>query len=129
MRLARHARQPSVRALAYRCLISGQADWIVSVEWMWIDKVYFLRRRVPKLGTRLIGRAEPVVDIVREAARDKSAVVRKVAADALIADQCLLPDRENFVAQMANDKSAAVRSRADFLLRHPPSVDAPADKP
>src|SRR4029450_1179363 len=59
MRLAGHARQPSVRALAYRCLISGQADWIVSVEWMWIDKVYFLRRRVPKLGTRLIGRAEP----------------------------------------------------------------------
>ncbi len=43
--LARHARQPSVRALAYRCLISGRADWVVGFEWMWIDKVFFVRRR------------------------------------------------------------------------------------
>ena len=127
--LARHARQPSVRALAYRCLISGKADWIVGSEWMWIDKVYFLRRRVPKLGTRSIERDAPVADLVREAARDKSAIVRKVAADALIAKQCRLPDQEGFVAQLAKDKSAAVRSRADFLLRHPPSADALAGKP
>jgi hypothetical protein len=117
--LARRARQPSVRALAYRCLIAGRVDWIVGFEWMWIDKVYFLRRRIPKLGTRLIAQVEPAADLVREAAGDKSALVRKVAADALIAKQCQLPDQQTFVARLANDKSAAIRSRADFLLRHP----------
>lgn len=127
--LARQARQPSVRALAYRCLIFGRADWVVGFEWMWIDKVYFQRRQVPKLGTRLIAPVEKPADLIREAARDKSAVVRKVAADALIAKRCQLPDRERLVAQLANDKSAAVRSRADYLLRHPPSVDALDDKP
>jgi hypothetical protein len=126
--LARHARQPSVRALSYRCLISGKADWIVGSEWVWIDKVYFVRRRVPKLGTRSIERVVPIADLVREAALDKSAVVRKVAADALIAKQCRLPDQEGFVAGLAKDKSATVRSRADFLLRHP-SADAVAGKP
>ena len=123
LELARHARQPSVRALAYRCLISGQADWVVGFEWMWIDKVYFQRQRVPKLETRQIRTIEPAASLLREAARDKSATVRKTAADALIAEQCWLPDRENFVVQLAQDRSTAVRSRADFLLRHPPSAD------
>ncbi|WP_156527820.1 hypothetical protein [Bradyrhizobium stylosanthis] len=127
--LARQAREPSVRALAYRCLISGRADWVVGFEWTWIDKVYFQRRQVPKLETRLIARVHKAADLVKEAARDRSAIVRKIAADALIAKQCQLPDRESFVAQLMNDRSAAVRSRADYLLRHPPSVDALADKP
>lgn len=127
--LARHARQPSVRALAYRCLISGQADWVVGFEWRWIDKVYFARRRVPKLEMRPIETSEPAANFLREAAHDKSAFVRKIAADALIAGQCLLPDRENVVAQLMQDKSAAVRSRADYLLRHPPAAGALAREP
>jgi hypothetical protein len=126
--LARHARQPAVRALAYRCLISGQADWVAGFEWMWIDKVYFSRRRIPKLETRQIVRSEPAANLLRDAARDRATVVRKVAADALI-EGAKLPDQENFIAQLANDKSAAVRSRADFLLRHPPSADALTSKP
>ncbi|MCK1388674.1 hypothetical protein [Bradyrhizobium sp. 21] len=96
--LARQAREPSVLALAYRCLISGRADWVVGFEWTWIDKVYFQRRQVPKLETRLIVRVEKAADLVKEAARDKSAIVRKIAADALIAKQCQLPDQESFVA-------------------------------
>jgi len=42
-RIASTAIQPSVRAVAYRCLISGKAAWTVGFEWAWIDKVYGLR--------------------------------------------------------------------------------------
>ena len=119
--LARHARQPSVRALAYRCLISGRADWILGFEWMWIDKVYGRRKRIPKLARRNIERVRPAAEFIREAAGDKSPLVRRVAADALIAARSQLPDEEVLIARMAQDRSSAIRSRADFMLRHPPS--------
>jgi len=47
--------------------------------------------------------------------------VRRVAADALIADRGQLPDEATLIAQLAKDPSSAIRSRADYMLRHPPS--------
>jgi hypothetical protein len=120
-RLAAAAIQPSVRAVAYQCLISGKATWYVGSEWMWIDKVYGLRRSVPKLATRELGRTRPAAELIREAAHDKSPFVRRVAADALIAARLQLPDEEVLIAHLANDRSPAIRSRADYMLRHPPS--------
>jgi hypothetical protein len=120
-RLATTAVQPSVRAVAYGCLISGEATWPVGLEWMWIDKVYGLRKRIPKLARRNIERVRPAAEFIREAARDKSPLVRRVAADALIAARSQLPDEEALIARMAQDRSSAIRSRADFMLRHPPS--------
>jgi hypothetical protein len=118
-RLAATAVQPSVRALAYRTLISGKATWPMGYEWAWIDKVYGLRRRVPKLGTRDIARSAPAVaDLIREAFHDKSAFVRKVAADALIAAGSILQDQAALIASLAEDPSPAVRERADFMRRH-----------
>jgi hypothetical protein len=122
--LASAAIQPSVRALAYRCLISGKASWIAGFEWTWVDKVYGRRRRIPKLETRDITRSASVADLIREAFHDKSAFVRIVAADALIAARSALPDEEVLIAHLAKDRSAAVRSRSDFMLRHPPLGDA-----
>jgi hypothetical protein len=122
--LASDAIQPSVRALAYRCLISGKATWTTGYAWTWIDKVYGVRRRVPKFETRDIQRSHPVADLVRAAVRDKSAFVRVVAADALIAARSSLPDEEALIASLAKDRSSAVRSRADFMLRHPPTGEA-----
>jgi len=119
--LAANAVQPSVRAVAYQCLIFGTATWSVGFEWAWIDKVYGLRRRVPKLDRRDIQRTRSVADLIREAVRDKSPFVRRVAADALIAARSKLPDEEALIAHLAKDRSSAIRSRADFMLRHPPS--------
>jgi len=120
-RIASTAIQPSVRAVAYRCLISGKAAWTVGFEWAWIDKVYGVRRRVPKLETREIQRTGQVADIIKEAIRDKSHVVRIVAADGLIAARSHLPDAQMLIVQLANDSSPAVRARADYMLRHPAS--------
>jgi hypothetical protein len=120
-RIALSAIQPSVRAVAYQCLISGKAAWPVGFEWIWVDKVYGRRRRVPRLATRDLRRTRPAAEFVREAAYDKSPFVRRVAADALIAARAQLPDEEVLIAHLAKDRSSAVRSRADFMRRHPPS--------
>jgi hypothetical protein len=121
-RLAAAAVQPSVRAIAYQCLISSKPTWPVGLEWAWIDKVYGMRRRVPKLATRDIRKNRPSAEFIREAAHDKSPFVRRVAADALIAARSQLPDEEALIAHLAKDRSSAIRSRADYMLRHPPSA-------
>ncbi|MGH6752577.1 MAG: hypothetical protein ACREDP_10440 [Bradyrhizobium sp.] len=120
-RLAAAAVQPSVRAVAYQCLIFGKASWSVGFEWAWIDKVYGLRKRVPILTTRDVRRIRPAADLIREAVDDESPFVRRVAADALIAVRSQLPDEEALIARLANDPSSAIRSRADYMLRHPSS--------
>jgi hypothetical protein len=122
-RLAKAAVQPSVRAAAYKCLISGKATWPVGFEWSWIDKVYGLRRRIPTLEARDIQRDRPAADFVAAGIRDKSSFVRKVVADAMIAVRSQIPNEEKLVAQLAADRSSLVRSRADFLLRHPRTAD------
>lgn len=119
--LAVGAVQPSIRAIAYRCLIFGKASWQVGFEWVWIDKVYGLRRSVPVLETRQIGSIRPTAELIREAAYDKSPFVRRVAAEALIADRAQSPDAAALIARLAKDRNSAIRSRADYLLRHPPS--------
>jgi hypothetical protein len=120
--LAANAIQPSVRAVAYQCLASGRASWQVGFRWLWVDKVYGLRRRVPKLETRDIQGNSSAAEWIRKAIHDKSPFVRRVAADALIAARSQLPDEDNLIARLAKDRSPAVRARADFMLRHPPSV-------
>jgi hypothetical protein len=119
--LAATAVQPSVRAVAYQCLISGKAAWSVGYEWAWIDKVYGLRRRVPKLETRDIQRVRAAAHFIREAARDRSSTVRIEAADGLIAARSQLSDEDALIARMAKDRSPAIRWRADYMLRHPSS--------
>jgi len=121
-RLAAEAVQPQIRAVAYQCLIFGRARWAVGYEFAWIDKVYGLRRSVPTLETRQIASIRPTADLIREAAYDKSPFVRRVAADALIADQTQLPDAAALIAHLAKDRNSAIRSRADFMLRNPPST-------
>jgi hypothetical protein len=125
-RLAKAATQPSVRAVAYKCLISGKAAWPVGFEWVWIDKVYGLRRRTPVLNTRPIQRDCPPINFVKTGIRDKSAFVRKVAADAMIAVRSEIPDEGSLIAHLATDQSPLVRSRAGFLLRHPQTSNSQA---
>ena len=119
-RLAANAVQPSVRAIAYQCLITGKASWQTGFDWVWVDKIYGVGRNIPKLESRDIKAAGPAVDWIRAAAYDRSSIVRKVAADALIADQAQSPDAAALIARLAKDRNSAIRSRADYLLRHPP---------
>lgn len=117
--VAAKAVQPAVRAIAYQCLVSGKASWQVGFESVWIDKVYGLSRMIPKLESRQTRVTGDVAGWIRAAAHDRSPFVRRVAADALIADRTRVPDAAALIARLAQDRSAAIRSRADYLLRHP----------
>ncbi|CCE06316.1 hypothetical protein BRAS3843_1680002 [Bradyrhizobium sp. STM 3843] len=115
--LAANALQPLVRAIAHQCLLSGQARWIVGFEWAWIDKVYGLRQRVPKYASRAVDCDAPFDQLIWQAARDTSVVVRRIAADALIADHAPILDEDRLIAYFAGDANPSVRARADFLHR------------
>jgi hypothetical protein len=120
-RLAVDAVQPSVRVAAYQCLMSGKATWPVGFGWSWIDKVYGLRRRVRMLDSRAIQRESPAAEWIRRGIHDKSILVRRVAADAMVGARAQLPDADSLIALLADDRNSAIRSRADYMLRHPHS--------
>lgn len=118
-RLAMVAAQPSVRAVAYQGLIFERLSWPVGFEWLWIDKVYNRRRVVPMLQSRHVERTGALDDILAAGIRDKSIFVRKIVAEAMITVRSEIADEAPLVATLAADRSPAVRSRADFMLRHP----------
>ncbi len=117
-RLAREARQPTVRAVALRCLLDGKGSWPVGFKWQWIDKVYGQKKRIRAFANRPI-QAPPRDVLLTEGLSDRSAVVRRVAADGLIADRSGLLNVDEMIARLAADKSPSIRERADFLIRHP----------
>lgn len=116
--IAAAAVQPSVRAVAYRCLMTGKAIRPVGYEWAWIDKRYGLRKRVPVLASRDIRTGRSGAEWIRDGLRDRSVLVRKVAADALMGVRSQLADESELIAALAADRSPSIRSRADFMLRH-----------
>jgi hypothetical protein len=120
-RLAIDAIQPSVRVAAYQCLMSGRATWPAGFVWTWIDKVYGQRRRVRTLESRDIQTTSPAADWIRRGIHDRSVLVRRVAADAMVGARAQLPDADSLVAVLATDRSSAIRSRANYMLRHPHS--------
>lgn len=117
--LAAGATQPAVRALAYRCLLTGEAVWPAGCEWAWIDKVYGVRKRVPKLESRPLSISSDVAYLIRQAIHDRSPKVRRVGADALTKARGHLPDADQLIGILATDANPSVRSWADFMLRHP----------
>jgi len=108
LHLATAAKQPSVRALAYRTLISGETAWTVGFDWVWVDKSFNKRRHLPRLATRAVHRPRPLADLIRQAAQDRSAMVRKVAADGLIAVRSELDNADELIALFAKDRNPAV---------------------
>ncbi|MFL4470269.1 hypothetical protein ACERZ8_10440 [Tateyamaria armeniaca] len=117
-KLVLDARLPTVRAIATETLLMRRARWFVGYRREWVNKVYGMTRRTAEFETRDVEIDFGVADVLGAAARDKSSLVRRIAADFLISK------REYLTAEMAdlsdvlrNDKSSAVRSRIDFLDR------------
>ncbi|MGH1446830.1 MAG: hypothetical protein ACRBBO_12375 [Cognatishimia sp.] len=117
-KLALDAHLPTVRAIAAETLLMGRARWFVGYRREWVNKSYGVTRRVAEFETRKVEIDFGVEEILSAAVRDRSSLVRRIAADFLISK------REHLTAEMAelsdilrNDKSSAVRSRIDFLDR------------
>ncbi len=117
--LAREAALPPVRAIAYETLIFRRVQWQVGYQYEWIDKRYFLRRRVPELERRPLDHQLDIEKLIVEAAQDRAVVVRKIAARGLID---LREDLSSEMIQvgklLSRDKAMSVRSRAEFYLNN-----------
>jgi hypothetical protein len=121
--LATKARLPDVRARAMKTILSGKAVWPVGYDWAWVDKSMGERQRVVRTESRSVSvPASP--NLVEVALADRSALVRKIAADDVIERMCDLPGIAEIASLLANDKSAAVRGRADYIKRH---LNTPVD--
>lgn len=115
--LLKTAAQPAIRAIALQSLVERRGIWPVGFRQEWIDKSLGRSRRVLAFEERPIEHAVPLADLVSAGAADRSAVVRKLAADALIRHADALAGLQETAGRLLHDPSPAVRERMDFYMR------------
>lgn len=113
--LATGARSSQVRAMAMEALLSGTAQWSDGWTWTWVDKPMGLRRRERRWQSRPLLAPVTHDGLLAAAASDRSPIVRRVAADALIRLGPALPERT--LQALRRDKSAPVAARLAFYDR------------
>ncbi len=115
--LATEAKQPHIRALAMQALLTGEIAWTEGVKPDLIEdyRGRFIRER--NLITRPLSVTVDQVFWLQAAASDKSANLRKLAADALIARrEAANPEMDILAMALASDKKPAVAEWAKFYL-------------
>ena len=117
--IAKHAIQPSVRAKAYRFLFEDRVYWIEGRKFEWTDKRYCLGRYVPIVAERKLCEYPYKINLIKYGKDDRSAAVRRVAAEFLISMLTSLEIEEvrNIAEQFSTDKSKSVAERGLFILR------------
>jgi hypothetical protein len=116
--IAQAAVQPTVRVTAYRALLSGRVVWLEGRAWQWTDVRYCEGRMFPVLRERPLDNAPPLQEVLLAAAADRSPMVRRVAAEALIRELSKLGSAALPLAhQFAADPSRPVAERGEFVLR------------
>lgn len=116
--IAERAVQPAVRAKAYQSQLDGCVTWIEGYQWIWTDKRWCKGRYMPIVGKREIQVARPFVEVLELAATDKSALVRRVAGNALLSETGDLGAGAWAIAQLlATDAYPSVSERGKFALK------------
>ena len=117
--IAQSAVQPGARAAALQTLLAGEAKWPNGWEYYWIDKSLGRRGTRTKYETRPIEQrdGQDTPGLIVRGLHDLSAMVRRVAAQALIDRGVEIPDARNLASELLKDRSPAVRERAAYLLR------------
>lgn len=116
-RLASESPLPLVRAIAFETLIMKRARWLVQYRYEWVDKRFNIRRLVPEYDSRPVDHQLPVENLLRQAAKDSTVAVRKVAVRGLIdLRNSLSSDMSDLAHALAQDESSAIRERGKFYL-------------
>src|SRR6185295_2181625 len=115
--LSQTAMRPEFRAVLLKAMLDGEVTWVAHYERQWVDKRYGITRRVPVLARRPLQRQAPVNALIRQGAKDRSALVRRVAASGLVKHAADLVDTEQLMALFAADQSPSVRWRIEYLAR------------
>lgn len=114
--LSADAAQPAVRAAAIQSLIRGYAEWPSGWRWRWIDKSMGVRRRETAFERRPLVVRSDAARAIRLGLDDRAAAVRIAAMSGLIQEQATLEDARSLALPMLEDRSAAVRERAEFVI-------------
>lgn len=116
--IATEAVQPAVRAIAHRTLLMGKAVWLEAREWQWTDVRYCQGRMKNILGVRAISGTPAVPESLGLAISDRSSVVRRVAAESLMAHMENLGEAALPLAQrLADDASRTIAKRGMFIVQ------------
>ena len=116
-RLSRDAVMPSIRAFATQALLTGRVEWPVGWERRWIDRYAGDYRLVPRIESRDITIEPDCLVVLRRAARDESAAVRRVASEVLAARRRTLDEAALAVArQLTGDSWPSIAHRARFAI-------------
>lgn len=115
---AKDAAQPVVRARAYRWLLEGRAAWTIGREWKWTDLKWCKGRFESVFESRPIAASDAFLVTLSAAIADKSAVVRRVAAEFVIREVRSLGEHaSSFARQLSSDASPSVAERGRFALK------------
>lgn len=120
--LAQKARRADVRVVALRALVKEEARWPEGLEKKWIDKSMGQYRLAVRYNSRPLTVTEPVEALILAASMDRVATVRKVAMQALVDAPHLWRNMKSVVGRFAVDRSAAVRTGAEYILQHQPEI-------
>lgn len=82
--IARQARQPATRACAYGLLLEGRMKWDVGHSWVRIDRYAGTCARRLVYRERPLTVSVPFLEVLNEAAVDRSALVRRLAGVILV---------------------------------------------
>jgi hypothetical protein len=113
---ARTAVNPQVRARALEALLGGEARWRDGHKIHWIDRTMNQFRRVPAFVHRALTVSADPQALIRQAAGDRSPVVRRVAAQALVRHRRALPDWRELAELYSRDSNPSVRERAEWVI-------------
>ena len=113
--IAAHAIQPGLGAKVYKSLLSGKTTWVAGKEQEWIERRHNLYRWRTHLDSRPLTITVEHDPTLRQAAADRSPIVRRVAADAIIA---ALPHLGPCEQHLAVDPNPSVAERGAYILCH-----------
>ena len=117
----REARLPHIRAMALDALLSKRAIWPARERrQVWIDRSMGRYRYEQIFLKRDVTVATDPYALIVAGFQDRAAMVRKCAADGLIAlrhDPEIGPKLDGIVASLEDDPNAGVRERLGFFRR------------
>lgn len=115
--IAKNAIQPSVRAKAYRCLLENKMVWFAGRKWKWTDKQYCKGRLEPILCERTLSVESPFKETLKLAMKDRSPIVRRVAAEMFTRKLELIGEESvQFAELIASDSSHSVAEWGKWAL-------------
>lgn len=110
--------QPTVRAKAYRSQFEGRMFWVEGRKWVWTDIRYCEGKYKAIVSERKLSASTSPLDLINKSAKDRSPIVRRVAAEFLIQNLDELGDQAKSLADyFASDKSESVSDRGRFALK------------